>query len=671
MTLQDAALAYAAQGRKVFPLHEPIDGECSCRHADCTSPAKHPKTKHGLNDATSDQETIREWWGKWPQANIGLLMGDGLLAVDVDPDKGGDESIRDLGDLPDTVTGLTGGGGRHLIYHSDADYPNRAGIAPGVDIRSEGGYIVAPPSQHVSGGSYEWEVDHAPGEMNPAPLPAVLRRLLQNGHAPAPEVGEQIPEGERNSTLASLGGTMRRRGMEEAEISAALLAVNTNRCAPPLPEHEVQDIAKSVSRYAPGEMPKHTATPPSDNGRSQPYEAPPSPALPHECLRGTFADWVSMWKEYEGTDAFDFIAILAAFGITLGRRVRIDYANPTFANFYACFYGPTNTSKKSSAIARGVDLALSANPSISRIGGLLSAEGLLQRIGHDPTDDKAPPRPRQKALMELEEFRVLLAKARQEGAGGLIPFLTQLWDCRPEYSLTVRRCPIVSVEPTVSILAASTAEWLEAGLVDADTYGGFTNRWLFITGPMRPLNPLPPDRDQRQWTAIVKQLHEVSDTFKMDTKVILSEPAAANWRSFYLDFHGQDWGTETVAKVIQRVPVYVMKIAMLYTADRGESTVTAEDMEAAISFGQFAVNSAATLFADISGTRSAKLERLIRRHVETAGGAGLSRRTLHQRVGGRYSSHEFNQAVDAMLKTGELNARGDSLTLSGVSANVH
>ena len=113
-----------------------------------------------------------------------------------------------------------------------------------------------------------------------------------------------------------------------------------------------------------------------------------------------------------------------------------------------------------------------------------------------------------------------------------------------------------------------------------------------------------------------------------------------------------------------------MKIAMLYAVDRGESTITAEDMEAAISFGQFATHSAATLFAGISGSKTAKLEGLIRKHLEAAGAAGLSRRTLHQGVGGRYSSHEFNQAIDAMVKTGEVNVRGDSLILSGVSTNA-
>ncbi|MCH7576762.1 MAG: bifunctional DNA primase/polymerase, partial [Chloroflexi bacterium] len=254
-TMLDAALKYAAQGRRVFPLQWAVDGKCSCqKRSNCGSPAKHPKTDNGLTDATLDATKIRGWWGEHPQANVGLLMGDGLIAIDIDPDKGGSDSIANLGELPDTVTSLTGGGGRHFIYHTDQDYKNTSGVVgPGIDVRSAGGYIVAPPSLHVSGRQYEWEIGHGPGDMRAAPLPDAFKSLMQNGQrAPAPEVGEIIPDGERNGTLASIAGTLRRRGLGETEIAAALLEVNANRCDPPLPDPEVQAIAASVARYPAG-----------------------------------------------------------------------------------------------------------------------------------------------------------------------------------------------------------------------------------------------------------------------------------------------------------------------------------------------------------------------------------------------------------------------------------
>jgi Bifunctional DNA primase/polymerase, N-terminal len=72
MVLVDAALAYAARGWPVFPLHTPTPAGCSCGHLDCGSIGKHPRTKHGVKDATTDEAQIRAWWKRWPHANMAL-----------------------------------------------------------------------------------------------------------------------------------------------------------------------------------------------------------------------------------------------------------------------------------------------------------------------------------------------------------------------------------------------------------------------------------------------------------------------------------------------------------------------------------------------------------------------------------------------------------------------
>ena len=82
--LLESALATAAAGWAVIPLHTPVDGACDCRRPNCTSPGKHPRTKNGLSDATTDADQIREWWGVWPKANIGAVVPDGFIVVDVD-----------------------------------------------------------------------------------------------------------------------------------------------------------------------------------------------------------------------------------------------------------------------------------------------------------------------------------------------------------------------------------------------------------------------------------------------------------------------------------------------------------------------------------------------------------------------------------------------------------
>lgn len=246
----------------VFPLHTPIEGGCSCRHADCRNIGKHPRTMNGLKDATTDDEQIQRWWQGWPGANVGVACGpSGIVVIDIDPRHDGDESLRDLiagQDWPDTPTVLTGGGGVHYYFKvpPGVTIRNSSGLlGPGIDVRAEGGYVVAPPSWHESGRQYEWEAGRAPGDLKAAVVPAWIVALLTTpgarGATPT-AIGAVIPAGKRDETLTSLAGSMRRRGLGEGAILAALREVNVERCMPPLPERDVQRIAHSVARYAPG-----------------------------------------------------------------------------------------------------------------------------------------------------------------------------------------------------------------------------------------------------------------------------------------------------------------------------------------------------------------------------------------------------------------------------------
>ena len=126
-------------------------------------------------------------------------------------------------------------------------------MGPGLDVKADGGYVVAPPSIHPSGDLYTWEVEHHPDDVPLAECPAWLVNLLrtkENCAANATAVGELIPEGKRNTTLMSLAGSMRRRGMSQAAIEAALREEN-RRCSPSLPDDEVVSISVSAARYGP------------------------------------------------------------------------------------------------------------------------------------------------------------------------------------------------------------------------------------------------------------------------------------------------------------------------------------------------------------------------------------------------------------------------------------
>jgi len=163
--MMEHALRYAVEGFAVFPVYEPTAvGVCSCPHGAAPkigdkdhSIGKHPRTEHGCSDATTDINTIKEWWTKWPNASVGIATGkkSGLAVVDLDGPEGIASGKR-LG-LQSMVTVLTGNG--EQLYYAD---PNGLlsnsvkKLAVGMDTRGNGGYVVAPPSLHPNGKRYIW-----------------------------------------------------------------------------------------------------------------------------------------------------------------------------------------------------------------------------------------------------------------------------------------------------------------------------------------------------------------------------------------------------------------------------------------------------------------------------------------------------------------------------------
>jgi putative DNA primase/helicase len=261
--LLDAAIAYAAKGWHVFPCHTPTETGCSCtKRAACTDIGKHPRTRNGLKDATTEDATIRHWWKMWPGANIAIRTGavSGLVVLDVDFRKGGAESLGDLEQsytpFPVTVLALTGNGEHYVFAHPGTHVKNGVeDLGPGLDIRGDGGYIIAAPSRHENGKRYAWEVLHEPDDTPLAPMPEWLRALCQETtHRTVPSAGDPIPDHQRNDTLFRLGASMRAKGFEEAAIFAALWETNQAQCQPPLTEAEVRKIAASDCRYEAGPL---------------------------------------------------------------------------------------------------------------------------------------------------------------------------------------------------------------------------------------------------------------------------------------------------------------------------------------------------------------------------------------------------------------------------------
>ena len=206
-----------------------------------------PKLAPYLSKAATEEE-----FGSWTWPGVGIVTGilSGIVVLDADGPEG-EAELRCRGHGMTPMAKTPGGGTHVYLRHPGVQVPTMIRIVPGIDLKAAGGYVVAPPSIGRNGKRYEWIV--SPAEAEPADLPEWLARILKRPHRRigAAPVGERIPSGNRNKELTSLAGSMRRRGMGEAEIRAALEATNERRCDPPLEEEEVGEIARSVARYEP------------------------------------------------------------------------------------------------------------------------------------------------------------------------------------------------------------------------------------------------------------------------------------------------------------------------------------------------------------------------------------------------------------------------------------
>ena len=264
--IKKQVLQYASFGLPVVPMNSVRKGRCQCQKGKtCERPCKHPKTAHGVKDATMNHEQIVAWWTDCPDANVGIAPGRsaGIIVLDIDPRNGGNEILKalevELGALPETVTATTGGGGRHLFF-KHPPFPVRKDtkgklFGAGVDVLCDGCIAVVPPSRHVSGQRYAWVKGKSFKELTPAKLPRSWRDRLDGGSSnrvlksDLVQAANPITEGGRNNHLTSMAGTLQRAGASRKTMLAALNAENASKCSPPLDTTEVKKIVASVTKY--------------------------------------------------------------------------------------------------------------------------------------------------------------------------------------------------------------------------------------------------------------------------------------------------------------------------------------------------------------------------------------------------------------------------------------
>lgn len=258
VTLLEHALEYATiQQFAVFPL---------------IPRSKKPMTEYGVKDATKDVTIIKQWWTKEPHANIGIATGalSGILVIDVDMDeekgKNGRATINEFertnGKLPLTWMSKTGRGGYHIFYKTTERIKNRVNVLPSIDIRGDGGYIVAPPSIHENGNVYQWLTKEKLSLNTMTPLVYQLCTGTGQQNIKSPTfftVEEQIIQGNRTNAMFKLVSSLIAKGLSEEAIKAAVRIENQMKCKPPLTERDLEkEIFPAMKRYSYGTNPYYS-----------------------------------------------------------------------------------------------------------------------------------------------------------------------------------------------------------------------------------------------------------------------------------------------------------------------------------------------------------------------------------------------------------------------------
>lgn len=345
----DYAQHYASLGMRVLPLHYITPaGQCSCGGLGVNSkckPGKHPFSRlvpHGVLDASNDLNQVREWFSNNPY-NLGLATGwdSSIFVLDRDDRDGGDASLAALemqhGKLPQTLTQFTGGG-VHYVFQMppQLDIKNSAGkIAPGIDVRANGGYVVAAPSRHENGKNYSWQSGGLPQRNEIAQPPQWLIDLAMSGkskHAKAPTaslnvaanadvftIPDQIRDGEgREDFILRYAGHLRGKGLDQLTVERTLLDYNTLHIAPPLDEEVILDRARRYQQAAANDP---DAWPdPEEIAASLPDVIPFDDRL----LPGVFGPWVKDIAERMQCPV-EYLAVgaLVGAGAVIGNRIGV------------------------------------------------------------------------------------------------------------------------------------------------------------------------------------------------------------------------------------------------------------------------------------------------------------------------------------------------------------
>lgn len=667
--LKAAALGYTGFGWRVVPCCPVRDGAGGCGWSGCKAPGKHPLVKNWCEAASSDPARVADWWTRHPDANVGVATGPGsnLFALDLDSPEAM-AALQQLevrfGMLPATVTARTGKG-THLYFRWDAARPLRNRVRIGgvpIDVRGEGGNLIAPPSTHLSGARYEWlnppdrvEVAPAPGWLldhlgtdQAAPLVTTTPGFGPEGEGLDLRTARGVLAGGRHDAATRLVGAHLGRGEDPFQV-LHLAYQWADRCDPPMDRDELFGVVKHFADKDAARLDEAVVTTARE---------PEWPRLEDEALYGLAGEVVrAIEPNTEADPAAVLVQLLALFGNEVGRGPHA-LVGPTkhHANLFVMVVGESSKGKKGTALRDAMDpFGDALKP---RIGsGLSSGEGLIARVTDavyrkEPVRDKDKkvtgyqdvldtPAAEDKRLVVLEtEFGSVLQVMKRDG-NTVSSLIRNAWD--DGNLATMTKVPRKATGAHIPMIGHITPQELASLLTDTDVFNGFANRFLWAGSEGTRVLPWPKPHDLRDLRPRLAEAARVAQT-----RTVVGRDAGAErlWGELCHGelSRGHAGRLDTLAG---RSRPQVIRLSLIYALLDGSPVIREEHVRAAVAVWRYCLGSARVIFGDATGDEVAdRLSAAIRERPRTT--------TELYRVLGNHATRARVQAALQVLVRGGL-----------------
>ena len=397
-------------------------------------------------------------------------------------------------------------------------------------------------------------------------------------------------------------------------------------------------------------------------------KAPEMPNGGHLFFGGFKHFYDAYWGTSEVCEPYLMAGALTQMGMMLGRRACISIGrNPSkrhviYPNFYSGIIGGTSIARKSSWLRQVRYDLKSVDYDIKVMESVASAEGLIEAMSkHDDggvvdTYGQNAPEGR-RTLLLFDEMKSLFGTARRQITSTIIPRLTEAYNCPPALEVNTKHAPIQAHHPVVSILAASTGEWLSDSVTQSDVSGGFINRFAYFLYEYTEPKAEPQDphlQPLKQWYNVLDRTRSHGDQMR---QFVLSDEAWEIYEQEYNSHHKWQWENrdsfETAASAREMVNSF--KIALAFAASTNElndNKVCPHAWLHARAVAKYVSQVNAYLFKSIGAGEESKDEKVILDKLAELNN-DAKKSELRQKIGGkRMSLDTFNKSLDALLRAG-------------------